>query len=576
MPTVPYQPYPTEQPTSRGASPIGVATPGEAFGTGIGQAMRGLGSQLEQSGNELFARAYAIKQLENETTAKDADVEVMTKLGQLKNDFYQLEGKNASAALPDYMERVKAIRQEALDGAPNPQARHMLDQSISRRVGFTIVDLGGHAGTQAKIAADKAAVARTDTEIATADITNDESFKHSRKAVQSETIAQAEHRGADDDTTREALRKNDSKLITTSIRKLAPNDPLKASGLFEKYKDQLDPNDREATQAVINRNMAIHGSRTVAQDILDGKTGIEPFDPTKGPGQMTRMLAEAKRLGESFGKDNPDFPDYLESRVRAQVNLGLAAYRDDQLQKKQTVESYVLGKSEKQRIVDLDGVAGPNAPAEIRDAFNGMNPDYQKSVRAMIGKEAKLTVPYTAERQARFNELLGMSQNEPAKFSELSLLNEDLPRGKIDQLMKRQIAISGHSHDDTKISTFMSYARPLLQTVGIRPDPSGGARAEEYNRFVGALEVRTQRYEQEFKKAPGATEVREMTRELLQQVITQKGRIWDTKERRFEVTVPEAHAEAIKRAYQDKLGREPNEEEIRMEYLGQAKLPVAQ
>src|SRR5678815_2941530 len=164
MAKVPYDPVPSVAPDKTPMPYLRV--PGslaEATGQGLARAGERLGSAFEQAGNRFETNALARQNLENETWAKDADVDVMVKIGQAQSEFDQLEGRNATEALPGHMERIKSIRQEALDQAPNGMARKMLDQSISRRVGFAIVDSGHKAGTQAKVASRTAAKARVET-----------------------------------------------------------------------------------------------------------------------------------------------------------------------------------------------------------------------------------------------------------------------------------------------------------------------------------------------------------------------------------------------------------------------------
>lgn len=135
MPVVPFSGVPSVAPSGQPESYL--RTPSgldEAAGVGVARAMQGLGGQIEKTGDMLAQHAVAFQNLQNESAAKDADVDAMVKIGAAQSEFDRLEGDNATKALPGHMQRIKDIRQEALDGMKNPAARRMLDQSISRRV----------------------------------------------------------------------------------------------------------------------------------------------------------------------------------------------------------------------------------------------------------------------------------------------------------------------------------------------------------------------------------------------------------------------------------------------------------
>ena len=107
MPQVPYIGYPTTQPIEPGEQ-ISVSTPGAAFGENVGAAIRGIGGQLEQSGNEIFGRAMAIQDLANETAAREADSQFAMEQGKLHADFIANNpGASARENLIPFINRAK-------------------------------------------------------------------------------------------------------------------------------------------------------------------------------------------------------------------------------------------------------------------------------------------------------------------------------------------------------------------------------------------------------------------------------------------------------------------------------------
>src|SRR5262245_22574604 len=123
MPQIPYNPIPDRAPKDIATPYISLNTPGAAFGESIaqskgpaGQAFGNLGSALEKSGNELFARAMAIQQLRNETEAKDADTTYIATAGRMRADFNSLQGKAAVDAGGKYMQDLEDTRAKIRDG----------------------------------------------------------------------------------------------------------------------------------------------------------------------------------------------------------------------------------------------------------------------------------------------------------------------------------------------------------------------------------------------------------------------------------------------------------------------------
>ena len=70
MAQVPYSPVPAIAPTEAATPKPSVNAPAAAFGAAAGEAMSGLGRTLERTGDELFGRAIAIQNLNNETEAR--------------------------------------------------------------------------------------------------------------------------------------------------------------------------------------------------------------------------------------------------------------------------------------------------------------------------------------------------------------------------------------------------------------------------------------------------------------------------------------------------------------------------
>ena len=124
MAQVPYQPFPTAQPTSPGER-ISVSTPPAAFGENIGAALEKLGSTAGQVGNELFGRAIALQDLANENEARDAQISYATQSADMVAKFDAREGKDKVDHLQSHLKDLSDLRNQIADGISSPNAKRM-------------------------------------------------------------------------------------------------------------------------------------------------------------------------------------------------------------------------------------------------------------------------------------------------------------------------------------------------------------------------------------------------------------------------------------------------------------------
>lgn len=560
---VPYTPVPSAAPNAAPASPYLRVPSGtqEAAGVGVASAVQGFGHQVEQASDKVSQQVLALQGLQNETLAKDGDVDVMVKIGQAQSEYDQLEGQNAADALPAHIEKIKKIRQEALDGMPNPMARRMLDQSISRRVGFAIVDSGHKAGTQMRVATKQASGARVEAAVATADPTSPNSLTLAEQTITSEIEAQGRDRGELPETVDENKRKALSKLWLTSINKAGPNNPEMAKSIFEIRKDQMDPNTREAALGTVNRYMASKQTRTDAQSILD-KIG---FDPTKGPGQLTAALEEAKKWTEKKGKDNPDYGFYLEERVKALVNTGMSGHRDQQTGYEYDIGKFILGQNDANKVVSIDGLIGPNAPKEIRDAYTSLDLPAQKRVLNWVAKMAKGEGnQWTPDKLRKWNQLKGMA-SDPESTEDFynmgpeGILKENLPLSATRELMNLQRTVKTRA-ENIQLNQAMTVVDSQLTAAGIsrKQDP------EAYLQFRGALEDQLRDAQGETKAKVPPEQVRVMASRLLQDTAKHW---WSSKDPVYASSnIPEEDKTEITKALQDKGFINPTDQDIQRAY----------
>lgn len=560
MPATPVSLVPSIGPTKTQEPYLRVPSNlGEATGVNRFRAVQNFGQEIEKASNVVAQEVLQLQGLENETWAKNQDVDTMIKIGQAQSEFDQLEGENATAALPQHLERIKKIREDALQQAPNPMAKRMLDQSIARRVGFAIVDSGHKAGTQAKVANRAARTARVETARTVFDPTQPGTSKVAKETIESEV----EQLGADAGLPREAIdnvkRKEVSKMYLAGIQRSYLTQPEAAKETFDKVKDSMDPNDREAAQAWVNRGMASKQTRSDVETIFQKLN----FDPRKGPGQLTKLEEEGKKFIEKKGKDNPDYGHFLEGRIREKYNLGMAAHKDEQVGHEYSIGKFILGQNDKNAVVTIDGIVGPNAPKEVRDAYTALEPPAQRRINNWIAQAAKGgTVGWTTDGLRRYQQLRGMA-SDPESVEEFwsagpeMILKENIPNSAKRELLNLQSSIKTKA-ENISLNQNMSLVEGMLTSAGL----SRTQNREGYLQFRGAFEDQLRDFQGEKKTKVPPDEVRKIASRLLQ---GQGGFMGFFQTKMFQQGVPTEISDKIKAEMIEK-GFQPTDEMIQRAY----------
>src|SRR5882757_2468059 len=129
MPQVPGL-VPDQTPSLGGSPEVSLGVPTDAFGGAVGHALSGLGHDIEGASDKIWAQAMNMQSLQNETEAKNADAEYMTKAGILHEKFKVLKGNNASPeALEAHIKQLQDLRVETRKGLSNPATQRMFDGS---------------------------------------------------------------------------------------------------------------------------------------------------------------------------------------------------------------------------------------------------------------------------------------------------------------------------------------------------------------------------------------------------------------------------------------------------------------
>lgn len=310
MVQIPYTPVPNAKPIpGTGAGPISVNTPGAAFGENIARAVESIGGNLDKAGDEMYARAQATQQLNNETAAKAADAQYSLQADKAHLDFMtNNRGLNAATGLEAHTKGLEELRQNIRASLPNDAARKMFDSQSLSTLGRNVFSAGAHASTESLHAANEAANARIDVTKSNAlqNAQDEVGFNRWLNQGLGEIDQQAQISGADPVTVAHDKAAYTSSMWANRITGLARTDQISALGMLNKAVDdkKLMGQDIQKVTDQVQSQMINVASRNIS-DSTNG--GWEPYmkvtDADRARGVEPTLLSVVKRAQQILGDD---------------------------------------------------------------------------------------------------------------------------------------------------------------------------------------------------------------------------------------------------------------------------------
>lgn len=567
MPQAPLSP--TVDSTSGGNPNVSVAAPVEAFGGAVGHALSSLGDQVQHSSDQLWQRAVELQNLENETNAKRADTEYMTKAGMLHAQFSSLEGLAAKEAYPKYIKDLQDSRTSVRGSLNNPMAQKMYDASSLNFMGRSIFNGAGHAAQQTKVASVNASKSRvqTLTDNIGANPEDEEGFQRSVKSIQAETESQGKQGGWSEDQIKATSDSNVSSAVATRITSLSRSDPFAAQSMYDnavKIK-ALSPVDASRVQASIQTQSRQAIPRGISSEV---NADLDHPAPEGVPEKsLEDRIAEAQSKAEPYTKNDLLLPDFVKQRVIADYNRSKAIQRDFNQRNEQTIAGALMtGNKEGILPKSVDELKLINP--EVSAAWDSLKPTTQRKYMAAMAHNANGDkVAWTNETLGNYQKLKGMAVDDPVAFLAKDVISEQMPAAGKRELINQQLRLRQQSETDPRVGRALQVLTPDLQAAGLNKKDN----AEGYYQFVGAMQDALDDFNRGNPgKTPKVEEIRTMGARLMQEQVTSKGWLWDSKSPTYALPVPEEKAAEIKAdPYWAKAGITPNESMIRRIHVAQ-------
>lgn len=495
MPTVPYSAVPDRIPQGPATPNVSVNTPGAAFGENIATAVKGLGGQLEKSGDELWQRAIAMQQLQNETEAREADTKYMIAAGQLHADFSSQQGKNAGPdALRDYSENLRKTREEIGKGLSNDAARKLYDAQSLSTMGRTIFNGAGHSASEVKSWAIKTGQAQIDLDAKTVeDNPNDPGlFEEKWDRVKTSVAQLSDLHGAGEGSPQEAaaMMQAKSTLRSQQIIGMSRQEPFEAAKFLDAHKSDMTQADYLKVDNIVRSAGRTVGSVNIANEVYSA--GQET--PDKPAKSLRDMEAEVRQKAKELDPNDPLLATHAVTALQGVYNQDKRAKTQEEWTNTQTVAAGInQGVKNEQEL---------RADPKIAAAIDALPETKKMAIPGMINRAN--ASKYQTTNNENFRQLWGESNNDVEQFLNRDLTNFQLSEVDRRKLEKRAEQLKAQPNQDPRVDRAKSWLRGSmgaeLQALGIfrRTDQN----KDDYDKFTGALQIALDTWQQDNKKPP--------------------------------------------------------------------------
>ena len=326
MAQVPYTGAPTVTPEQSGTPYEHIDTPLAAFGGATAEATQRLGGAIDKTGNELYARAIAMQQLNQRAEAAEAVAKFTTAMGEKYANYRSLEGNAAVKGYQPYIDDLNSTRESIGNGLTSEYARKTYLQESRSIQARSVFSAAAHMGDQNKKFIVGAQTAKIQSFIdGSANSPADEnSYRAAIKEIDGSRSMIQTVGGLSDVETDQKIKDMKSALVFKRATALGLEQPRAA----QKFLDQA------MKGGIINSEQAGRAARFLRTQNLNVSTRIETAKLMSGDsdawGQGT--LSRTRALSALRGVESSDNYNQIHPDVTHKVNgetvteHGLGAY----------------------------------------------------------------------------------------------------------------------------------------------------------------------------------------------------------------------------------------------------------
>ena len=473
-----------------------VDTPIAAFGGATAGAITHMGEVVQGAGKELFDRAYAMQELNEQVKADSASADTMDKMTDRYLQYDQLRGQERIDGSKQYQDDLDKIRNDGAQGLTSPYAK-MAYLRDTRRTQSMMVWHGGMLARQGMDEAEKqGSLAKIDSlgnTLATLNVTDGPNFNNTVDAIKQ---AAANHvhdlsgfaPGTPDNNNLSAP------YLSKQIAKVAVSrsnaDPADGKAFFEKMKSSgmLSPEDGDIIQGRIESAVLNKTAATIAHTVNVGAgTDTKPSE------------IDAKARAAAAKADPTDKGELADNASTRAVTLWNSRQQLEFASEKMARESLIHtidGVDSKDGKVPVSIEAAEAANPDFKGHYLELSPESQSVVLETIRKNQQIGgVVHNQAGDLQYYKLMqtGINRNAGSTPEELNdLANADLLSPQFSSLTREQrqglLKVQGEVINNQVQNPNMTHAltlgsvQQLLTEAGIDKK----SNPDEYNKFQTA------------------------------------------------------------------------------------------
>lgn len=310
MPTVPETEYrPTIQEASDTPTPYHrLDVKSDAFGVNIGHAIEGMGGAISKDGDEIFNRAIALQNLQNETNSREGTTQAANRIGMRQADYLSTEGSAAVSGQKPFYDDVSSIIKEERDKLPNDAARKLYDAQSATYLRSAVISGAHHSATEMRKWATKTGAAQRDSwnSEVLQDPDNEQLYNQRMADIENNIRSDPTIVNYGEEQTQREIGNARSYLAAHRITGMARTNPIRAN---EMLKDAIDNHLLKGGQTMenvirsVNNGLVQQGSRGIGDAVSAG------WAPYMKQSEIDRSVGVADplvRIVKQAQRDNPD------------------------------------------------------------------------------------------------------------------------------------------------------------------------------------------------------------------------------------------------------------------------------
>lgn len=374
-----------------------------------------VGRALQRGGADIAHGEEALQQWktrQNETAVNDAySNQFSPKFRELYQKYYDLQGKDAVDARPEFTNKMEQLRNETRQQLPNQQQQLMFDHVSRRRVEMELDGMARYSDQQNKVWQHETYTSTMkNLRTQAADKWNDEAaFGNALGSGLAEIDRFAALSGKSAEWVRSEAQKHMSDAAVDRLSSWMLKDPIGAQQWYQANTSMIEGQQRPILEHHLKASVQPVEAKTVAERIISGsvlnpekqgdvlipvaatqesmaKDQPAPLTMRDTRAQLATWVSTAEQAAERLHPGDPVFRDLVVTQVKGYVNTIVAAQDGIARQAHGALMAAALGSQGGAKPLTLDDLL---TSSDAKRAWALTDPQGQRGILALLEHNAK-------------------------------------------------------------------------------------------------------------------------------------------------------------------------------------------